>query len=159
MKAFLALFCLLVFGLTAQAQVSAPIKVEVRDEGASQGRVGAINCTGSGITCSVSGDTATFNAAGGGGGSGNGLEVSINLGTSMGTVFSVTVTGQSWVTTSSFIACTPIAVTTDGQTVETYYAANFELVASNRVAATGFDLTVFSPYGATGIFRFNCLGV
>jgi hypothetical protein len=51
------------------AQVSAPAKVDVRDEGTSQGRVGAINFTGAPVTATVSGDVATVNITAGGGSS------------------------------------------------------------------------------------------
>lgn len=50
------------------AQVSAPLKVEVRDEGSSQGRVGVLDFTGTGVSAAVSGDVATLTVSGGGGG-------------------------------------------------------------------------------------------
>jgi hypothetical protein len=42
----------------------------VKDEGTRQGVANQINCTGSGVTCSVSGSTAVINSTGGAGGSG-----------------------------------------------------------------------------------------
>ena len=41
--------------------------VEVRDEGASQGFVRALDFTGTGVTATVSGSTATIAVSGGGG--------------------------------------------------------------------------------------------
>lgn len=140
----------------AWGQVSAPTRVDLRDEGTSQGRVGALNCVGAGITCTVSGDTGTMTIASGG--SANVLETSINFGTSGGLVFSVTITGAAWVTSSSQVLCLPFGTSADGQTIETYATAGLTTVASNRVAGTGFDLSVYSPYGATGTFRFHCTG-
>lgn len=151
--------CLLLVPVLAQAQVSAPIKVEVRNEGTSAGRVGSIDCVGAGINCTVSGDVATLSVSGGGGGGGNGVEVSIDLGTDSGLIYTATVTGQAWVTATSFIVCQPFATSADGQTVETYYAAHFTVTASTRVDGVGFDLSIFSPHGATGVFRIHCLGV
>lgn len=89
---------------------------------------------------------------------GNIVEVSVDLGTSGGLIFSTTITGQTWVTAASSIACTPLGVTTDGQTVETVAASGVQATISDRVAATGFNLNVYSPHGATGTYRFGCTG-
>lgn len=96
-------------------------------------------------------------SGGGGGGSGNFVEVSIAL-TSAGFAFSQVVTGQAWVTSTSDILCSPIAVTTDGQTLETYAVAGLETAVSTRVVGTGFTLHVANPRGASGTFRFSCTG-
>lgn len=141
---------------TAIAQVSAPTTVDTRDEGTSQGRARAINCVGAGITCTAAAGVATLTVGGGSGG--NFLEVSINLGTSGGLVFSVTVTGQAWVTATSNIVCTPFATSADGLTVETVYASGVQAAVSTRVIGTGFDLGIYSPHGATGTYRFHCTG-
>jgi hypothetical protein len=95
----LVLVLALVLGLTslanqASAQVSAPPSVEVQDEGISQGRVRSLNCVGAGVVCTVVGPVMVITAAGGSG-SANVAEVSVNLGTSGGEVFSVTLTGQT----------------------------------------------------------------
>jgi len=94
----------------------------------------------------------------GGAGSGNFIEVSLSFGTGDVGVYTTTVTGQAWVTASSRIVCQPQATSADGQTVETYYAAQFSETVANRVAGVGFDLAVYNPLGATGTFRFNCIG-
>lgn len=149
---------LAVAAVLSMAQVSAPPRVNVQDEGSAQGTARTVNCTGSGVSCSVSGGVWTINASGGGGGSANVVEASIDLGTSGHTAYQITVTGQSWVTSTSVIVCSPFATSADGQTVETYAAAHFTVQAATRVAGTGFDLWVFSPHGATGTFRFHCTG-
>lgn len=42
--------------------------IELKDEGASQGFVKKLDCTGTGVSCSRSGVTGTINVTGGGGG-------------------------------------------------------------------------------------------
>jgi hypothetical protein len=82
-------------------------------------------------------------------------EVSIAL-TADGAAFTQTVTGQTWVSAATTIVCQPFATSADGQTVETYYAAQFSATASTIVAGTGFTVGVYSPNGASGTFRFEC---
>jgi hypothetical protein len=43
--------------------------VAIKDEGVAKGQAQILDCTGAGVTCSVSGQTATLNVTGGGGGS------------------------------------------------------------------------------------------
>jgi len=61
-----------VIGLVAALLLSQPYPasgIRVQDEGVTRGsNVSTINCTGTGLTCSVSGTRATFDASGGGGG-------------------------------------------------------------------------------------------
>lgn len=64
--ALCAVLLALWWGLPA-AQISAPLSLLVSDEGVGQGSVRTIDCTGAGLTCSVSGATATFDASAGGG--------------------------------------------------------------------------------------------
>lgn len=142
----------------ALAQATSAPGVQLQDEGATQGQVVRLDCAGAGVTCTKSGSSGTITVAGGGGG-GNFAEVSLSLGTSGGLVYSVAVTGQAWVTATSQIICSPFGTTTDGQTPETVGAADFSVSVSDRVAATGFTLWVYSPHGATGTFRFHCTGV
>ncbi len=94
----------------------------------------------------------------GGGGGGNSVEVSVNLGDGTGLIYFTTVTGQAWVTSSSRVVCQPQATTADGQTAETYYVAGLQPVVGNLVNGTGFDLAVTSPRGASGTYRFSCIG-
>jgi hypothetical protein len=133
--------------------------VALQDEGIAQGRVQILNCTGAGITCSKSGVTGTLNATGGGAGSANGVVVSISLGTGLGLIYTVTVVGQAWVTATSAIACSPFGTTADGLTPETVMASGVRAVTSAYVVGTGFNLSVYSPHGAAGTYRFGCTGV
>lgn len=123
----------------------------------------ALPSCSNGTTSKLLYDTATntFSCGtdqGGGGGSANVVEVSIDFGTALSSLQTVTVTGQTWVTSTSVILCSPFATDADGQTVENYFVTNFSPVASNRVVGTGFDLTVLNPTSAAGIFRFHCTG-
>lgn len=160
MKTLRALGIGLLVGLLCTAvsgQVSAPSTLDVREEGTSQGRVRTLNFVGSTVTAAVSGGVGTITITGGSG-SANVVEKSIDLGTEMGLVYRATVTGEAWVTTSSEIVCSMFGTTADGQTIETYEAAGLVVLASNRVAATGFDISIYNPNGATGIFRVHCTG-
>ncbi len=130
----------------------------VEDEGVALTQRTTINFTGAGVSCVDSGGKTVCTISGGGAGSANVVEVSVPLGTSGGLVFSTTVTGQAWVTATSSIACTPLGLTTDGQTVETVAASGVQPIVSDRVAGTGFNLNVYSPHGATGTYRFGCTG-
>lgn len=131
--------------------------VQLRDEGTSQGQVTALNCSGAGISCTKSGSVGTLSVSGGGGGGGNFVSASVDLSTAGGLIYSATI-AAAWVTAGSVIICSPAATAADGQTLETYYAAGFVITWSNPVAGVGFDVAVFSPHGATGIFRFHCTG-
>jgi hypothetical protein len=137
--------------------VKPPPSVKVQDEGGAASFATTLNCTGAGITCSVSNAVATLNATGGAGGA-NTVEVSVNLGTTWKSVATATVTGQAWVTSSSIIVCSPFATTADGQTIENYIAADLGINAATRVVGTGFDIWIRNNYGAVGTFRFHCTG-
>lgn len=106
--------------------------------------------------------TQTFSCGtdqtGGGGGSANVAEVSLSLGTEMGLFYSTTVTGATWVTASSVIACSMFGTTADGQTPETIAVAGIVPTVSDRVVGTGFNLNVMNPNGATGTVRAHCTG-
>lgn len=130
----------------------------VQEEGSNLTQRPTINFIGSSITCADDVINLRTNCTVTAGGSANTVEVSVNLGTSMGAAFTTTVTGQAWVGASSIIVCSPFATSADGQTVETYIVGQLQAMASNRVAGTGFDLSVFSPNGLTGTFRFHCTG-
>ena len=64
MHRFLVVVSLLALPAVAQS------RVELRDEGASQGYVSVIDCVGSSITCARTRSTGTFTITGGGGGGG-----------------------------------------------------------------------------------------
>lgn len=104
--------------------------------------------------------TQTFSCGvdqGGAGGSANVVEVSLNLGTEMGLYYSTTVAAP-WVTATSSIACSPLGVTTDGQTPETVAVSGVIPTVSDRSAGVGFNLNVMNPNGGTGTYRFGCTG-
>lgn len=105
------------------------------------------------VTTYVISDGGFFAAA-------NFIEVSVSLtGVDGPGFYSTTVTGQTWVTASSKIICTPWGTTADGLTPETVAMAHISGVVTNLVAGTGFDLYVSNDFGLYGTVRFNCTGV
>lgn len=143
-------------GQATSGQVTYP-PLLFRDEGVDQGRASrAVNCTGAGITCTVSAGVVTVNAAGGSG-SANVVEVSVAM-TSGSGYYTATVTGQAWVTASSVIVCQPFGTTADGLTVEQVAVAGLLVTASNRVVSTGFNVNIYNPSGSYGTHRIHCTG-
>lgn len=65
----IAIALAVVLGLVppAWAQFASPPGVTLRDEGTAQGRVRALDCVGTGVTCSVSAGVGTLTISGGGG--------------------------------------------------------------------------------------------
>lgn len=55
-------------------------------------------------------------------------------------IATVTVTGQSWVTTSSVIVCSPAPITTADHDPDDYAIEGVIAVAENLVAGVGFDI-------------------
>jgi len=90
--------------------------------------------------------------------SGNSVETTLVLSNGSG-YFAVTVTGQAWVTSTSEIVCAPLGTTADGLTPEAIAVADLGVSVANRVAATGFDVLVYSPNGLDGTLRVHCIGV
>jgi len=132
----------------------------IQEESVSLTQRAILNFLGTSMTCVDNGGTlATDCTITGGSGSANGVVVSINLGTGLGLVYTVTVVGQAWVTATSAIACSPFGTTADGLTPETVMAAGVQAVTSAYVVGTGFNLSVYSPHGASGTYRFGCTGV
>jgi len=117
-----------------------------------------LNFTGAGVTCADNAGTTTTDCtiSGGGAGSANVVEASVVL-TGSG-FFSTTVTGQTWVTGTSKVVCSPFATTADGLTVEVITIAMLHITASNLVAGTGFNVNVMNPYGLAGTVRVHCTG-
>lgn len=153
------ILAIILFATNVCAQGVGPAPgVGLQDEGSTVGRIQALNCVGATIACTKSGSTGVVTITGGAG-SANGVVVSINLGAVGGLIYTVTVVGQAWVTATSAIACSPFGTTADGLTVETVMAAGIQAVTSAYVVGTGFNLSVYSPHGATGIYRFGCTGV
>lgn len=159
MQRFLIALLIALLGSDVSAQQfgfqSAP-GVTLQDEGTDQGRALKLNCVGAGISCSVSASTGTLTVAGG---SANFLEASLTVSdTSAGGVYTVTVTGQAWVTSSSKIVCSVFADGTGSTPIEIVFVSGQTWIVTNRVAGTGFDLTLYNPYGATGTFKAHCTG-
>lgn len=117
-----------------------------------------LGCTGLQVVRRNAGDAA-FECATPSAGSGNSVEVSVTLSTRAYAPTATTVTGQAWVATDSEIVCGVLATTADGYNLELAQAAAFGIAVSDRVAGTGFKLRLTNPHGATGTFRFHCLGV
>lgn len=63
----LGLACLGLPGTSGADSIDSSPVIELRDEGASQGGVKKLDCTGTGVTCSRSGVVGTINVTGGGG--------------------------------------------------------------------------------------------
>lgn len=121
------------------------------------------NCTGAGKAVTYNTATNAWGCNTISGGSGNFVSVTVTFtaGVQMATT---TVAGQAWVTTSpaSTITCRPqhnAAVSGINNTPEVYMAAQLSETVANLVAATGWDLIVYSPAGASGSFNFTCSGV
>lgn len=87
----------------------------------------------------------------------NVVETSVAI-TSLGSYFTATVTGQSWVTASSVIVCAVLGTDADGLTAETIAVATPRATVANRVVGTGYDLLIANPYGLEGTVRVQCTG-
>lgn len=157
------LAAILLLPCLASAQTLQPsISVKLQDEGADQGAVKILNCTGAGIACSRSGLTATLNVSGGGGGgSANVAEAIVDFGANGATLAKTTLTGQAWVTSSSVIICAPTLFATadraDG--MEDALIEGLTVAVSARAAGAGFDVSAKPRYGkAIGKFAIHCTG-
>jgi hypothetical protein len=135
--------------------------IELKDEGASQGRVKVLDCVGAGVACTRSGVTGTLTISGGGGGGGNFVAATVDFGASGNTNASVVVTGQTWVTSSSTIVCAPTLLATASRTDGMEDAIIEQLVVgvSNRVAGTGFTVHAGVQHGrGIGAYLVHCTG-
>lgn len=151
-----ALSTLLLSGFTAGA--SSGGYATVQDEGSSLTARTVLNFTGAGVSCVDSGGK-TVCTIGGGGGGGSINQVEATLALDGAGVYSVAVTGQTWVTSSSRINCTPFGTTVDGLTPEAVAAAALDVSWASPVAGTGFTIWVNSPNGLAGTVRIHCQGV
>ena len=118
--------------------------IRLQDEGTTQGQVKTIDCVGAGIICTRLGSIGTATVSGGGGGGGNFVAVTVDFGSGGNDMVTTTVTGQTWVTASSTIVCTPTLFSTadraDG--AEDALIEGLRVAVANRVASTGFDVVV-----------------
>ena len=117
-----------------------------------------VRTDGSGNLIVASGDCPSGDTTGGGSFSGGSVDTTIAV-TSKGMYFTATVTGQTWVTTSSEIICNPFGTTADSLTPETVAVSNPRVTVSDRVAGTGFTIHVANPYGLEGTLRVHCVGI
>jgi hypothetical protein len=113
-------------------------------------------------TLTYNNGTTTTNllAGGGGGGSVNSVEVDIDFSSGGNEIATTTVTGQTWVTATSKITCSPTMYATSSRAegAEDVLIESITVAAHSRVAATGFTLTAHAPTSASGVFKFNCIG-
>lgn len=129
---------------------------QVADEGTTLVLRPTLNFAGAGVTCADDTTQTTCTIPGGGA---NTVEYSASFGTTATAgLYSFTVTGQAWVTTSSIIVCQPLGTTADGLTAETIALAELRPIVTNRIASTGFDLLIYNPHGLAGTVRIHCLG-
>lgn len=97
----------------------------------------------------------------GGAGSANVVEVEVDFGASGDTTASTTVTGLTWVGTTSVIVCAPTLFATadrdDGD--EDALVENLTVAVHSRVASTGFTVMAHPAQGvAYGKFKVHCTG-
>ena len=112
--------------------------------------------TCNGVTCSCS----TPSGGGGAGGSANVVGVDVTMSGPFG---KATVTGQTWVGSTSSIICSPqwSGSASAANTAEVHQLASMTPTVTNLVVGTGFDLLVFDSrfFGVSGTFHFSCTGV
>ena len=93
-------------------------------------------------------------------GAGSGLTphatfVTIDFGAQANNLGQATKIGLPWVTADSVILVTPrVPVGKDAEIA----LLSFSPAVHSLVAGVGFSLTVFTPYGAKGLYTFDCLG-
>lgn len=130
----------------------------VMDEGSALTQRATVNFVGA-VTC-VDNSGASRTDCTVSGGSGNAVEVTVTMPSDGSGWAQTVVTGQTWVTSTSKIACQPFNDGGDSNnTDEVYSLAEFATTTSTRVVSTGFTLTARSSSGVTGTFKFHCLGV
>ena len=91
------------------------------------------------------------------GGTINNLVVSVDFGANRSDMIKVTVTGQTWVTTSSIIVATVVPGL--DHEAEEVLMEQISATVTNLVAGTGFDLYLHAPNSTWGRYKVNILGV
>jgi hypothetical protein len=155
------LVCVPTFSYAQPFGFNPPPGVVIQDEGTAQGRARTLNCTGAGISCTVSSGVATVNVPGGGAGSANVASVTIDFTAAGSNHVKTTVTGQTWVTSSSVVVCSPTGFATADRPDGSEDAAieGLTVSVSKRVVGTGFDLDVAPANGnALGKYLIHCTG-
>jgi len=111
---------------------SPPQGIVIQDEGIAQGRARTLNCTGAGITCSVSAGTATINATGGSG-TFTVTEVELDFGSTATAYANFSVTDAAVTATSKLLWTQSGNTPTGGQTDD----SEMDPVACSIRPATG----------------------
>lgn len=95
----------------------------------------------------------------GGAGAASFVAVDVDFGAG-DTTASATVTGQTWVTSTSRISCTPTlhATSSRGEGEEDALIEGLTAAIHTRVNAVGFTLTVAAPNDTSGVYTFTCIG-
>lgn len=88
--------------------------------------------------------------------SGNFVEKTVALDGNL--VFTETVTGQSWVSASSKLVASLMAVAVGGTTAEQVKASGVIVGTSNIVAGVGFDVWAYNPNGMVGTITVHITG-
>jgi hypothetical protein len=117
-------------------------------------------CTGT-DKLTFNGTTISCAADQTGSGGGNLVEVDIDFGAGGNTNANTVVTGQSWVTASSKILCTPtmLATSTRAEGAEDAILEGLTVAVYSRVAGTGFTVAAAAYQGrAYGTFKVHCSG-
>jgi hypothetical protein len=137
---------------------------------AGSSTLGAVKGTGTSLVCSGTNKVTGFAEDGtlqcgvdqtsAGGGGGNFVSVTVNFGAGSDSASS-TITGQTWVTPSSVIVCSPSLVAGGSRSEgdEDALLEGLEAATFSRVAGVGFSVKVWAARGrAYGLFTFNCTG-
>jgi len=141
--------------------LSTPPGVALKDEGVSQGRVSTIDCVGSSVTCTRVGSTGTLSVTGGSG-SANAVAVTVDFTSNGSDGVATVVSGQTWVTATSVIVCSPtmLATATRAEGAEDAVIESLTVAIYNRLVGTGFTLRTWAAVGkAYGQFIVHCTGV
>ncbi len=92
---------------------------------------------------------------------GNFVQAEVNFVNALGpedTTAKVTVTGQTWVTNSSIILCSPAGLDTPDHGPEDAVVENLAAYALNLVPGVGFDIEAYAPLGTWGRYLINATG-
>lgn len=157
MKRSLFVLAVLLWSISASAQVSAPITIIVQDEGATAGQVRVINCVGAGVVCTVSGSTGTLTISGGG--TVSATQVEIDFDTCGDGSATSKYTCSVAVTDANVSATSKIIASQDGVAATSRQADENELTpldCNTRSATGSFTLICTSRDGPThGKFKIN----
>lgn len=88
----------------------------------------------------------------------NAAEVTLAL-TAVGTIFTTTVVGQPWVTATSKLVASLMAVANGGTTPEMVLVSGVVVGTMARVAGVGFDVWAYNPNGFEGTITVHVIGV